>query len=135
MEMAEIFRTAKVIAVVGLSDKPERPSYGVASYLMEQGYRIIPVNPMIDHWKGLKSYPSLLDIPPGEKVDVVDVFRKSEDVMPIVDEAIRIKARTLWMQLGVLNEEAAQKAREAGLDVVMDRCMKIEHARLRGGQI
>jgi predicted CoA-binding protein len=130
MEIPEILANARTVAVVGISDKPERPSYGVASYLLEKGYRIIPVNPMIREWKGIKAYGSLREIPAGEKVDVVDIVRKSEDVPPIVDDAIAIGARSVWMQLGVVNEEAAAKAEAAGLSVVMDRCMKIEHARL-----
>ncbi len=131
MDIAEILRRARTIAVVGLSDKPERPSYDVASYLAEHGYRIIPVNPMIREWKGLKAYASLKDIPPGERIDVVDIFRRSEDVPPVVDEAIAIGAGAVWMQLGIVNEAAAAKARKAGLSVVMDRCMKIEHAKLK----
>jgi hypothetical protein len=131
MDIPELLRKAKVIAVVGLSDKPERPSYDVADYLMGQGYEIIPVNPNISEWKGLRAYPSLLAIPAGTKVDVVDIFRKSEDVPPVVDEAVRIGARAVWMQLGIVNEAAAEKARKAGLFVVMDRCMKIERMRLR----
>ncbi len=130
MDIPSILRGSKTIAVVGLSDKPERPSYDVASYLMGKGYRIIPVNPMISAWKGLKAYGSLSDIPKEERVDVVDIFRRSEDVPPVVDEAIRIGAKAVWMQLGIVNEGAAAKAREAGLSVVMDRCMKIEHMRL-----
>ncbi len=130
MDIPSILRGSKTIAVVGLSDKPERPSYDVASYLIGKGYRIIPVNPMISEWKGLKAYGSLSDIPKEERVDVVDIFRRSEDVPPVVDEAIRIGAKAVWMQLGIVNEGAAAKAREAGLSVVMDRCMKIEHMRL-----
>lgn len=130
MEAAEILRKSKRIAVVGLSDKPERPSYDVASYLAAHGYVIIPVNPMISEWKGIKAYASLSDIPRDERVDVVDIFRKSEDVPPIVEEAIKIGAKAVWMQLGIANEAAAERAREAGLSVVMDKCMKIEHARL-----
>lgn len=132
MDIAGIIRSARVIAVVGLSDKPERPSYDVASYMAGHGYMIIPVNPMIKEWKGLKAYGSLSEIPPGMKVDIVDIFRKSEDVPPVVDEAIKIGAGTVWMQLGIVNEEAAARARDAGLDVVMDRCLKIEHGRLGG---
>ena len=132
MEIPEILKTAKVIAVVGLSDKPERPSYDVASYLLEHGYDVIPVNPNIAEWKGLKAYASLEDIPKSVHVDVVDIFRKSEDVPPVVDGAMRIGAKTVWMQLGIVNEQAAQKARKAGLNVVMDRCMKIEHSRSSG---
>lgn len=130
MEIEGILRGSRTIAVVGLSDKPERPSYGVASYLLEKGYRIIPVNPRIKDWRGIRAYGSLREIPAGEKVDVVDIFRRSEDVPPIVDDAIAIGARAVWMQLGIVNEEAAARARAAGLGVVMDRCMKVEHARL-----
>ncbi len=130
MGIAEILRESRTVAVVGLSDKPERPSYGVAGYLAAHGYTIIPVNPMIKEWNGIKAYPSLSDIP--IKVDVVDIFRRSEDVPPVVDEAIKIGAKAVWMQLGIVNEEAAEKARKAGLSVVMDRCMKIEHAKLKG---
>ncbi|MDD5172339.1 MAG: CoA-binding protein [Candidatus ainarchaeum sp.] len=132
MDMATILRGAKIIAVVGLSDNPDRPSYGVASYLMEHGYRIIPVNPNIREWRGIKAYGSLEGIPAGERVDVVDIFRRSEEVGPIVDEAIAIGAKAVWMQLGVVDEAAAERAKKAGLFVVMDRCMKIEHAKLKG---
>lgn len=128
MDIPAILKTSKTIAVVGLSDKPERPSYDVASYLLEHGYEIIPVNPNISEWKGIKAYKSLLEI--KEKVDVVDIFRKSEDVPPVVDEAIKLGAKTVWMQLGIVNEAAAEKAKRAGLNVVMDRCMKIEHSKL-----
>ncbi len=130
----------KTIAVVGLSKDPSRPSHDVARYLKSHGYRIIPVNPTIDEVLGEKSYKSLRDLPDQlrREIDVVDIFRRAEDVPPIVDEAIELHASTghpkaVWMQLGIVNEEAAQKARKSGLDVVMDRCMKIEHARL-GGQ-
>ena len=121
------------VAVVGLSTNPERPSYGIASYLAEQGYNIIPVNPNSQKIMGRKSYPELSSIP--EKVEVVQVFRRSEDVMPIVEEAIKIKAKAVWMQEGVVNEEAAARARGAGLLVVMDKCMLEEHRRLIQGQI
>jgi predicted CoA-binding protein len=129
MEIGRILRETKVIAVVGLSDKPQRDSYQVASYLLEHGYTIIPVNPNIKEWKGIKAHASLLEIP--GKVDMVDIFRRSEFVPGIVDQAIEIGARTVWMQLGVFHEEAAEKARKAGLNVVMDRCTKIEHERQR----
>jgi uncharacterized protein len=129
MEIPEILRRYKTIAVVGLSDKPERPSYDVALYMAAHGYRIIPINPNISEWRGIKAYPSLSDIPEGGKAEIVDIFRKSEDVPPVVDEAIAIGAKVVWMQLGIVNEEAAAKARGAGLDVIMDRCMKIEHSR------
>ena len=124
----EILEQSKVIAVVGLSPKPHRDSYGVAKYLQEQGYRVVPVNPRADTILGEKVYPDLASIP--EQVDVVDIFRKAEDVPPIVDEAIDIGAKAVWMQLGIVNEEAALKARTAGLGVVMDRCMLVEHRNL-----
>jgi predicted CoA-binding protein len=130
-KLRRILKENKTIAVVGLSNKWHRPSYFAAKYLKEHGYRIIPVNPGNDEILGEKCYASLLDIP--EPVDVVDIFRRPKDVPPIVDEAIKIGAKVVWMQLGVINEEAAKKARNAGLEVVMDRCMKIEHARLFGG--
>ena len=128
MEIAEILRNSRTVAVVGLSDKPERPSFQVAEYLMANGYAIIPVNPNIASWKGIKAYPSLSEV--TVKVDVVDIFRKSEDVPPIVDDAVAIKAKAVWMQLGIMNEEAAAKARAAGIAVVMDRCMRIEHMKM-----
>jgi predicted CoA-binding protein len=119
----------KNIAVVGISDNPERPSYDVASFLEAHGYNIIPVNPTLTEWKGKKCYPDLKSIP--VKVDIVDIFRRPEAVPPVVDEAIAIKAKVVWMQLGIVNEEAAVKARAAGIEVVMDRCMKIEYKRLK----
>ncbi len=123
-----ILRESKTVAVVGLSPKPERASYEVASYLQQQGYRIIPVNPMVDEVLGERSYPNLKAVP--AKIDVVDVFRRSEDVPGVVEEAIEVGARTVWMQDGVVNEAAAARAREAGLQVVMDRCMLREHHKL-----
>lgn len=126
----QILETARTIAVVGLSDKPDRDSYKVAKYLQEHGYHMIPVNPTVDSVLGEKSYPSVTAIP--EQVDVVDVFRKPDAVMPVVQEAIDAGAATVWMQLGVVNEEAANQAEAAGLQVVMDRCMKVEHGRLLG---
>jgi uncharacterized protein len=121
----------RVIAVVGLSADWYRPSYFAAKYMMEHGYRVIPVNPRYPEILGAKCYASLRDVP--EKVEIVDVFRKTQDVMPIADDALAIGARVLWQQLGVRNEAAAAKARAAGMDAVMDRCVKIEHARLFGG--
>jgi predicted CoA-binding protein len=118
----------KTIAVVGLSPKPDRPSYRVASYLKSKGYRIIPVNPNATEILGEKCYPNLSSIP--EKVEVVDIFRRPEDVPPIVDEAIKVGAKAIWMQEGITDEESARKAEKAGLLVVMDRCMYKEHARL-----
>ena len=124
----QIVESSKVIAVVGLSDKPDRASYSVASYLKKQGYKIIPVNPTKSEILGEKSYPDLKSIP--EPIDIVDVFRKSDAVGPIVDEAIEINAKAVWLQEGVINEEAAAKASDAGLSVVMDRCLLKEHYRL-----
>jgi len=126
--ISRILRGSKTIAVVGLSDDPERPSYGVASYLVENGYKVIPVNPNITEWDGIKAYPDLEAV--HENIDVVDIFRRSESVPDIVDDAIAVKAKAVWMQLGVINEGAARKAEKAGLLVVMDRCMKIEHAKI-----
>ncbi len=126
----QILKDSKTIAVVGLSDRPDRPSYEVARYLQGQGYRIIPVNPAAAEILGEKSYPDLLSIP--VPVDVVDIFRRSEYVPEIVDQAIRIKAKAVWMQLGIVNEEAAAKAERAGLSVVMDFCMLQEHRRRTG---
>jgi len=120
-----------VIAVVGLSADWHRPSYFAAKYMQEHGYRVIPVNPKYGEILGEKCYKSLREVP--EKIDIVDVFRKTQDVMPIAEEAIAIGAKVLWQQLGVKNEAAAAKARAAGLDAVMDRCVKIEHGRLFGG--
>lgn len=120
----------KTVAVVGISDNPERPSHYVASFLDAHGYDIIPVNPNLKEWERKKCYPDLFSIP--VKVDVVDIFRRSEAVPPVVDEAISIKAKAVWMQEGIINEEAAQKARDAGIEVVMDRCIKKEYVRLKG---
>jgi predicted CoA-binding protein len=119
---------SQTIAIVGLSPKPHRPSNQVARYLMEAGYRIIPVNPGQDTILGLPCYPNLLAIP--AQVDLVDIFRRQEEVLPIVEEAIAIGAKFVWMQEGIVNEEAAAKARAAGLEVVMDRCTKIDHMNL-----
>jgi predicted CoA-binding protein len=124
----EIFEDSKVIAVVGLSANPERPSHRVASYLKGNGFTIIPVNPLIESTLDEKSHPDLSSIP--VVVDVVDIFRKPEDVLPIVEEAVKIGAKTVWLQEGVINEEAAEYARNAGLRVVMDRCMLKEHQRV-----
>ncbi len=115
------------IAVVGLSPKPDRPSYDVARYLLGQGYKIIPVNPVQEEILGLKCYPNLSAIP--EPVDLVDVFRRPEHCPPIAKEAVAIGAKALWLQLGIANDEAARIASDAGLLFVMDRCIKIEHAR------
>ena len=121
----------RTVAVVGLSANWYRPSYFAAKYLQDHGFRVIPVNPAYEEVLGERCYPSLRDVP--EPVDVVDCFRRAEDIPPIVDEAIDIGAKVLWLQLGVINEAAARRAHEAGMEVVMDRCMKIEYARLFGG--
>ena len=130
-DIKRILSENKTIAVVGLSPKWNRPSHFAAKYMKEHGYKIIPVNPGYDKILGEKCYKNLLDIP--EPVDIVDIFRRSKDVPPIVDDAIRIGAKFVWMQLTVVNEEAAQKARDAGLEVVMNRCVKIEYGRIFGG--
>ena len=128
--ITQILKRAKTIAVVGLSDSPLRPSHGVAAYLQTQGYRIIPVNPQIQTSLGEKAYPSLLDVP--EKIDIVDIFRRPEFVEEVVDQAIQLKIPTVWMQEEIVHEKAAQKARQAGIFVVMDRCILLEHrARFR----
>ncbi|HZE25971.1 MAG TPA: CoA-binding protein [Terriglobales bacterium] len=123
--IAEILRGAKTIAVVGLSDNPLRPSHGVAAYLQSHGYRIIPVNPEIKSSLGEKAYPSLLEVP--EKIDIVDIFRRPEFVEQVVDQAIQLKVPAVWMQEEVIHEKAAHKARQAGIFVVMDRCILREH--------
>ena len=129
--LRRILKECRVIAVVGLSADWFRPSYFAAKYLQEHGYRVIPVNPRYPAVLGEKCYRSLREIP--EPVDMVDVFRRSADVPPIAEDAIAIGARVLWQQLGVRNEEAAERARAAGLEAVLDRCVKIEHGRLFGG--
>jgi predicted CoA-binding protein len=128
-EIREILKSARVIAVVGLSDKPDRDSYRVAAYMQRAGYRIIPVNPAVKEVLGEKSYPSLRDVP--EKIDVVDVFRKPDAVPAIVEDAIAVGAKVVWMQDGIAHNEAADRARAAGLKVVMDRCVLREHAGMR----
>jgi uncharacterized protein len=125
----DILKKYKTIAVVGLSSKPARPSHGVALYLQASGYRIIPVNPNETHVLGEKSYARVEDVP--EKIEIVDIFRRAEDVPPAVEGAIRAGAKVVWMQLGIANEAAAEKARAVGLTVVMDACMLIEHKKRR----
>ena len=129
--LRRVLQDSRVIAVVGLSPSWNRPSFFAAKYMLDHGYTIVPVNPGATDILGQKCYPDLASIP--VKIDMVDVFRKPEDVVPIADEAIRIGATCLWLQLGVINQAAADKAVEARLDVVMDRCVKIEYARLFGG--
>lgn len=126
----DLLTRSKIIAVVGLSSKPHRPSHGVARYLESAGYRIIPVNPNEKEVLGKKSYPRLEDVP--LQVDIVNVFRRSEYVPPVVDSAIAIGAKAIWMQEGVAHPEAAARARAAGLEVVMDRCLLKEHAKRMG---
>jgi hypothetical protein len=129
-EIGELLKRTRTIAVVGLSDSPLRPSYGVSAYMQTQGYRIIPVNPSIKGSLGEKAVAALADVP--DKIDMVDVFRRSEFVPEIVDEAIRLKVPAIWLQEGVIHEEAAEKARKAGITVVMDKCILKEHrARFR----
>lgn len=128
-ELRQILAATKTIAVVGLSDKPDRPSHAIPAYLQEQGYVIIPVNPRLSEALGEKAYPSLRDVP--VPVDVVEIFRRAEDVPPIVEDAIAIGAKVVWMQLGIVNEEAATRAEAAGLTVVMNTCMGATHQLLR----
>lgn len=130
-ELKEIFQNSKTIAVVGCSPKPERAGHYVARFLQRQGYRVIPVNPGHQELIGERCYASLRDIP--EPVDMVDCFRRPEEMMSVVEDAIAIGAKVIWMQLGVINEEAAARAEAAGLKVVMDRCPKIDYPNLFGG--
>ena len=133
--LRRILKECRVLAIVGLSANWHRPSYFAAKYMLEHGYRVIPVNPQYQEVLGQKCYASLRDIPRSVvgQVDLVDVFRKTADVMPVAEDAIAIGARVLWQQLGVRNEAAAARAQAAGLETVMDRCVKIEHGRLFGG--
>lgn len=135
--IAHILNDSKTVAIVGLSNKPDRASYGVAEYLQGQGYRIIPVNPAYagEEILGERVHASLQEAadalaPSGTRIDIVDCFRKSEDIPPLARDAIAIRAGCLWMQLGIENQAAADLARAAGLDVVMNHCMKIEHRKL-----
>jgi predicted CoA-binding protein len=137
-ELRRILGSSRTIAVVGLSPQWHRPSFFAAKYMQAHGYRIVPVNPTATEILGERCYPSVTEAAKalakdGVKIDIVDCFRRTEDIGPIADEAIAIGAKCLWQQIGVKNEEAAAKARAAGLDTVMDRCVKIEHARLFGG--
>jgi predicted CoA-binding protein len=135
-EIKEILTKYKTIAVVGLSREPDKDSHKVSTYLKKHGFRIIPVNPFADEVLGEKSYKSLLDIPPEvqKNIDVVDIFRPSKDVPPIVEQAVKLKEmhgkpHAVWMQLGIVNEQAAEVAKKAGLTVVMDKCMMVEYKR------
>jgi len=133
-ESMRLLSTYRHIAVVGLSSNPYRPSHFAAIYMLAEGYDIIPVNPRETEILGRTCYPSLTEAAKAHTLEIVDIFRNAKDVPPIVEEAIVIGAKAIWMQLGVINEAAAQRALEAGLDVVMDRCVKLEHARFHGGQ-
>ena len=129
-ELKQILAQARTIASVGLSSNPSKESYGVAAYLQDQGYRVIPVNPGADQILGSKAFPDLTSI--SEPIDVVQLFRRSEEVLPFVQQAIQIGAKVVWMQVGISNPEAAALAESAGVRVVMDRCMREEHKRLIG---
>ncbi len=136
-QIKDILKKYKVIAVVGLSKEPGKDSHRVSAYLKQHGYRIIPVNPFADEILGEKSFPSLLDIPPEiqKTIEIVDIFRPSKEVQPIVQQAVKLKETNgkpfvVWMQLGIVNEEAAEAAKRAGLIVVMDKCLMIEHHNL-----
>ena len=127
----QILKSFKKIAVIGISNKPDRPSHYVSYFMKEHGYQIYPVNPGLDEVLGEKCYPSLSAIP--DEIEIVDIFRRAEFVDEIVEKAIEVNAKVIWMQQGIINENAAQKAIEAGLQVVMDRCIKTEYARLMMG--
>ncbi|MCL5731600.1 MAG: CoA-binding protein [Candidatus Thermoplasmatota archaeon] len=131
-EITEILKKYRNVAVVGLSDKPERDSYRVASYLHTHGYNIIPVNPSFSMWNGIRAYPDLKSIPDNQKVEIVDIFRKSEAVPEIVRESIPLKPEVVWMQEGVVSEEGRRIAEGAGIRVVMDRCIMKEHSKRSG---
>jgi len=128
--LQRILQTTQTIASVGLSSSAAKESFGIVAYLKAQGYRIIPVNPTAEKIMGEKVYADLLTIPETEKIDVVQLFRPSDDVLPFVDQAIKIGAKVVWMQIGIENAEAAVKAEAAGLEVVMNHCMRVEHMRL-----
>lgn len=129
-EIAHILRTARNIAVVGASNNPYRDSYSIMNFLLKHGYNVIPVNPKYNSIMGQKCYPRLLDV--NEPVDIVDIFRRPEDVPAVIEDAITIKAKTVWMQLGAYNELAAKRAGEAGLNVISNRCIKVEYVSLLG---
>jgi uncharacterized protein len=129
-QLRAILSSARTIAVVGLSDKPDRDSHTVAEYLQKKGYRIVPVNPMLAEVLGERSYPSLAAIPPEVHVDIVDIFRRSDQVPPVVDEALARGRPVIWMQLGVEHAEAAARARAAGATVLENRCIRVDHQRL-----
>jgi predicted CoA-binding protein len=128
--LRDILASARVIAVVGHSDKPHRTSYQIARYLRQAGYTVYPVNPAVSEIDGEPSYPSLVHVP--EPIDIVNVFRRSEHLLGVVEEAIAVGAKTVWAQLGVYDDEAGQKAQAAGLNIVMDNCIKVTHLRVTG---
>ncbi len=130
-ELRNILKSVRTVACVGVSSNPEKPSYGIFQYLSEAGYHMVPVNPTAPEIMGRPSYPDVRSIP--QKVDVVQVFRKPEDVPPVVEQAIQAGAKVVWMQEGIVNDDAAKQAEAAGLKVVMDRCMMKTHQRLLGG--
>jgi uncharacterized protein len=130
--LRSILDQARTIAVVGLSSKTHRDSYGVARYLQHRGYRVVPVNPKETEVLGQKAYPSLLDVPTDVAIDIVDVFRRGEETPPVAEDAVSAGARVLWLQEGIVNDEARQIAEEAGLTVVMDLCIRTTRARLEG---
>lgn len=130
-ELRNILKSVRTVASVGVSSNPQKPSYGIFQYLVEAGYHMVPVNPTTPDIMGLLTYPDVVSIP--QKIDVVQVFRKPEDVPPVVEQAIRAGAKVVWMQEGIVNLQAARRAEEAGLQVVMDRCMMKTHQRLLGG--
>jgi hypothetical protein len=130
-QIRELLKTARTIAVVGLSDKSWRPSYDVAAYLRSVGYTIVPINPRVKQVQGLTAYPDLVAAAREHPIEIVNVFRRPEFVPEIAEQAIAIGAKAVWLQLGVVHREAAQRAHEAGLMVVMDRCIKVEHQRWR----
>jgi predicted CoA-binding protein len=129
-KIPEILKTTRTIAVVGISDKPDRDSYRVAEYLVRHGYDVIPVNPVIERWNGRKAYPDLKSIPGNIRIDVVDIFRKPDAVPGIIQEASEIKPRVIWMQEGVVSNEGASAAKKEGMTVVMDRCIMKEHVKM-----
>jgi predicted CoA-binding protein len=130
--LRSILSQTRTIAVVGLSSKPHRDSHGVARYLQRQGYKVVPVNPNEPEVLGETAYPSLLDVPTDVAIDIVDVFRKAEETPPVAEQAVRIGARVLWLQEGIVNDEARRIAEEGGLTVVMDLCIRTTRARLEG---
>jgi predicted CoA-binding protein len=135
-EIRALLARSKTLAVVGLSDDPARPSHGVTRRMLGYGYRVVPVNPALEHWQGIKAYPTLAaavdSLGPHERIDIVNVFRRPARVGEIVDECLRLGLPALWLQQGVVNEEAARRAVDAGMTVIMDRCIYVDHASMLG---